>query len=64
MASRIDVRPLTQRVHLHLRLDRVDADVSAEMTLADARILAARIVAAADAADRTKSLAGLIESLC
>ena len=65
MPSSIDVRALTERVHLRLQLQLqdADADVSAELDTADARTLAERLVAAADRADRRQSVGELVASL-
>jgi len=63
MTSRIDVRSLTGRVRLRLQLASYGADVSAELTSADARILAQRLIAAADEADQERSLTDLVAAL-
>lgn len=64
MPSRIEVLPAASGfVKLHLRLDSYDADVSAEMRSSDIRILATRLIKAADIADRQHSVGSLIESL-
>ncbi len=64
MASKIDVAAgVSERVKISLHLESYGADVSVELGTADARIFAARLLAAADDADRPRSLADLIREL-
>ncbi len=64
MASKIDVVPgVSERVKISMHLESYGADVNVELGTADARIFAARLVAAADEADRPRTLADLIREL-
>ena len=63
MASSIDVRPLARCVRIHFRLDSYDADASGVLSTNHARVLAARLLAAADVADRSRRIEGTLESL-
>lgn len=64
MTSRIDVGPsVAELVKISLHLETYGADVNVELRSDLARILAARLLAAADDADRPRTLADLIREL-